>query len=146
MNENTENGIKVSQPVTTFYKDGGDTAGSQTVWKSSSLKDASDHIFQFSVVPLCAEQDTEVIWRNPSPNAANSCRPIYLMWASEDELRVKELVLPNTDQPRSVLTNTMVDIATNAGTCNVQHVIQSSMKDLKLKKTWSGLGGADCIL
>ena len=57
MNENTGNGIKVSQHVTIFYKDDGDTAGSQTVWKSSSMKDAPDHIFQFRVVPLCVEQD-----------------------------------------------------------------------------------------
>ena len=111
-----ENGIKVSQPVTIFYKDCGDTAGPQTVWESSSIKDASDHIFQFSVVPLCVEKDTEVIWRNPSPNDANSYRPVYLLWAPEDDLLVKELIPPNTDQPRSVFTNTMVDVATNAGT------------------------------
>ena len=31
-------------------------------------------------------------------------------------------------------------------TYDVKHDIVDSMKDLKLKKEWSGLGGADCIL
>ena len=89
--------IDPSKPVVVVYKDGGDTAGSQTVWKSISMKDASDHLFQFSVVPLRAEQSGTVVWKNPSPNSAKSCRLVYLLWVSEDEQRVKYLVPPNTD-------------------------------------------------
>ena len=28
----------------------------------------------------------------------------------------------------------------------VKHQIHNTMKDIKLKKNWSGLGGADCII
>ena len=89
--------IDPSKPVVVVYKDGGDTAVSQTVWKSISMKDTSDHLFLFSVVPLRVEQSGTVVWKNPSPNSAKSCRPVYLLQASEDEQRVKYLVPPNTD-------------------------------------------------
>ena len=39
-----------------------------------------------------------------------------------------------------------VELFCDTDAFTVNHVIHSSMKDLKLKKTWSGLGGADCIL
>ena len=68
--------IDPSKPVVVVYKDGGDTAGSQTVWKSISMKDASDHLFQLSVVPLRVEQSGTVVWKNPLPNSAKSCRPV----------------------------------------------------------------------
>ena len=68
------------------------------------------------------------------------------MRAAEDETCVKELVPPNTDDARSNLMTNPIQITTNTQTYNVEHVIHSTMKDLKLKKTWSGLGGADCIL
>ena len=138
--------IDPSKPVVVVYKDGGDTAGSQTVWKSISMKDVSDHLFQFSVVPLRVEQSGTVVWKNPSPNSAKSCRPVYLLRASENEQRVKYLGPPNTDSLRVQLMSHTVELFCDTDTFTVNHVIHSSMKDPKLKKTWSGLGGADCIL
>ena len=125
-----------SKAVTVVYKDGGDTAGSQTVWKSASMKDASNHIFQFSLVPLHVEQNDAVVWKNPSPNSAKSCRPVYLLRASEDEERVKNLVPRNTDGPHQELMNSSIELFCD-DTFVVNHVIHSSMKDLK---SWSGLG------
>ena len=48
-------------PVKIVYKDGWDTAGSQTVWKSASMKEASDHIFQYGLVPLRVEQEDDYL-------------------------------------------------------------------------------------
>ena len=39
-----------------------------------------------------------------------------------------------------------VELFCDTDTFTVNHVIHSSMKGIKLKKTWSGRGGADCIL
>ena len=129
------------------YKDGGDGSGSQTVWKILSMVNASDHIFQYSMVPIRLEQEGTTIWKNPSPNAASSTRPIYLLRAGESEDRVKNLVIKATDEGRRQLMSDTISIETNDGKkYNVNHEIVDSMKDLKLKKEWSGLGGADCLL
>ena len=133
--------LNPEKPVKIIYKDGGDTAGSQTVvWKRVSMKDASDPIFQYGLVPLRVEQDDKIIWKNPSPNAASSCRPIYLLRASEDEQPVKYLVPSITDERQKKLMEGPVHLTSEEQVFEVNHVIHSSMKDLKLKKTWSGLG------
>ena len=38
--------VDSAKPVTVVYKDGGDGAGSQTVWDSVSMTDAADHILK----------------------------------------------------------------------------------------------------
>ena len=60
----------------------------------------SDHMFQYSMVPVRLEQDSNVVWKNPSPNSATSTRPIYLLRASESEDNVKTLVIKATDDVR----------------------------------------------
>ena len=80
-----------------------------------------------------------IIWKNPSPNAASTCRPIYLLRASEDEQRVKDLVPSTTDEGRKELMEGPVHLTSEKQVFEVNHVIHSSMKDLKLKKAWSGL-------
>ena len=57
------------------------------------MNNASDHIFQYSMVPLLLQQGEDVIWKNPSPNAAASARAIFLLRAGEIEDRVKHLVV-----------------------------------------------------
>ena len=42
-----------------FYKEGGDGAGSQSVWKSKSMQGAAEHMFQYSIVPLRLEKMEE---------------------------------------------------------------------------------------
>ena len=52
------------KPLYVVYKDGGDGAGLQTVWKAKSMNDASDHLFQYNIVPLHLKQDSKVLWKN----------------------------------------------------------------------------------
>ena len=145
MNEMAE--LDPSKPLMAVYKDGCDGAGSQSTWNSRSMINASDHMFQYSIVPLRLEQDSKVLWKNPTPNAATSTRPIYLFRASEDDPAVLNLVIPVTDKARGELMSSHIPISDNEGNVyNVSHVIHDTMKDLKLKKIWSGLGGADCII
>ena len=144
--ENAEK-IDSGMELTVTYKDSGDTAGSQTVWKSAEMTDASDHLFQYSLVPILVEQGVKTLWKKPSPNSATSCQPIYLLRASEDEAHVIDLVFPTTDQHRTHLENNTMEIVSESGKeYTVQHKIHDTMKDLKLKKKLSGIGGGDCIL
>jgi hypothetical protein len=141
------NSIVTNKELKIVYKDGCDGAGSQTVWDSVSMKDASDHMFQYGVVPLRVEQDSKVLWKNPTPNAASSVRPVYLLRAAEDEDRVIDLYVKTTDTARTFLNSYAISIHDRDGLLyNVQHMIHDTMKDLKLKKKLSGCGGADCIL
>ena len=133
--------------LTVTYKDGGDTAGSETVWKSAEMIGASDHLFQYSVVPLTIQQGSKVLWKNASHISATGCRPAYLLRASEDDAQVIDLVFPATYEQCEELQKSSLHIVSKTNQCYVvNHVIHDTMKDLKLKKKLSGLGGGDCIL
>ena len=71
------------------------------------MQDASDHMFQYSIVPLRIEQESEVLWKNPTPNAATPTQPLFLIRAAEDEERVLDLVIPTTDIAREQLKNSI---------------------------------------
>ena len=136
-----------------YYKSGGDGAGSQTAWKSKSMKDAAENMFQYSLSPLklvmSKSTETEVIWRNPAPNSPYWVRPIMLIREREDAKDVLDYVIPYTDRGRSYLNSEKINVTswrTGEVYNNVQHVIQDTMKDMKYKKKNCGLGGADCIL
>ena len=126
--------LNPEKPVQIIYKDGGNTAGLQTVWKSLSMKDASDHIFQFGLVPFRVKQEDKIIWIKPSPNAASSCRPIYLLRVSEDEQIGKYIVPSITDERQKNIMEGPVHLTSEEQVFEVNHVIHSSMKILKLKK------------
>ena len=59
------------------FKEGGDGAGGQTVWKSKKMNDAKHNIFQYSVVPLRLETTADppvTVWKNQAPNSPDSLR------------------------------------------------------------------------
>ena len=135
------------------YKDGADGAGSQTVWKSKSMIGDVPNMYQYSIAPLrmeCVSNDpTEpvVIWRNPAPNSPLSCRPQELI--REKEGNCVEHSIPYTDHCRKVLCDqptSVTSFRTPGVSYHVEHKIYDTMKYMKLKKTNSGLGGADCLL
>ena len=117
------------------------------MWKSAEMIGASDHLFQYSVVPLTVQQGSKVLWKNASPNSSTGCRPAYLLRASEDDAHVIDLVFPATDGQREELQKLSLHIVSKTNQCYVvNHVIHDTMKDLKLKKKLSGFGGGNCIL
>ena len=143
----TECRIYESLELTVIYKDGGNTAGSQAVWKSAEMMGASDHLFKHSVVPLTFQQGSKVLWKNPSPNSATGFRLAYLLRASEDNAHVIDLVFSATVVQHEELQKSSLHILSKTNQCYVvNHVIHDTMKDLQLKKKVSGLGGAACIL
>ena len=81
----------------------------------------------------------------PTPNSPKSLRPVCLVRAQETEEDVIKSIISQTDKDREFLNDTgfvvhfthqgnekAIDMAVN---------IQDTMKDLKLKRTHSGLGG-----
>ena len=60
-----------------IFKDGGDGAGQQVVWKSTSMIDAKENIFQYGITPLKlirkkVDGEIEVLWENHTPNACKT--------------------------------------------------------------------------
>lgn len=60
------------------FKDGGDGVGQQVVWKSTSMIDAKENMFQYGITPLklvqrSKEGSTVILWQNYTPN---SCRTL----------------------------------------------------------------------
>ena len=105
-------------------------------------------------IPLHLTSNNEVIWKNPSPNSADSLRPVFLMHEKENDQELLTLVIPNTDNARTNLKMKIIKLENENG-INVNyknqnmhlHIdIKDTMKDLKLKCSISGLRGIDCII
>ena len=133
------------------FKDGGDGAGQQVVWNSTSMVDAAENMFQYGITPLKLlrrfnDKTTELLWQNHSPNNCRYLRPIFLIRDKETNSDLLNLVIPTTDKARTELMRDGVCITVGDQGYDVKIIIHDSMKDLKFKKCISGLGGADCIL
>ena len=88
----------------------------------------------------------KVLWSNPSPNSAYWGRPQELIREKEGECLTHSI--PYTDRCRTKLNEEAVVIESSRDVglaYQVQHT-KDTMKDMKLKKAISGLGGADCLL
>ena len=136
-----------------MFKDGADGAGSQSVMRKAAMFDTPEHVYQHAIVPLRMEGvssngDSTVIWHNDAPNSALWCRPQALIRAKEDRGLLK-YDFAYAEQEQEKLCKEPVEITSSrnpglAGLVNMQ--IVDSMKDLKLKKSLSGCGGAACLL
>ena len=132
--------------ITVIFKDGCDGAGQQVTWNSCSMKNAEQNMFQYGIVPLKVLSNDEVVWSSNSPNSPECLRPIYLVREKESNQEMIELVIKTTDAARHDMMNNGIDILYEGKVFHVNIVIKDTMKDLKLKRSISGLGGADCIL
>ena len=83
-----------------------------------------------------------IVW---FPYYYNKARPIFLLRAGESEDCVKHLVVKESDEGRRQLAKETLITTDDKRAYKVKHIVDS-MKDLKLKKEWSGLGEADCLL
>ena len=133
------------------FKDGGDGAGQQVVWNSTSMLDATENIFQYGITPLklvARYQDGSsfCLWQNHSPNNCRTLRPLFLIREKETDEDLLNLVIPITDKAREELCSDGICATVNGQGYDVNVIIHDSMKDLKFKRYISGLGGADCIL
>ena len=89
----------------------------------------------------------QVQWKNPTPNSPEVLRPIYLIREKEDDEDLKKYVITTTNAARNQLNEEgVLVVLKNNFAVNVQIKIKDTMKDLKLKKSCSRLGGADCII
>ena len=134
-----------------YFKDGADGAGQQVVWRSKSMKNSKQNMFQYGLTALRLTRinnDTSetMIWENSVPNYARSLRPVYLIRDSETDEDLLKLVIPFTDKARDTLNDEGMRFNFEGNDIVVSVSIIDSMKDLKFKKMIIGLGGADCIL
>ena len=141
-----------SGTYTMVFKDGGDGAGSQIVWHSTSMLEYKENMFQYGLAALKllfrkdGATEDEVLWINDTPNSSRSLRPVFLVRESETDEDLLDLVIPTTDQARSELVAEGLCARYRKQAVDVKIIIHDTMKDLKFKKVISGLGGADCII
>ena len=135
------------------YKDGADGSGSQAVMKSSAMFNMAENIYQHAIAPLRMEGtnritgDIDVIWRNSAPNSPFSCRPYMLIRRPEGQCEKYDFEYTESCIKRLEEEPSAIVSMRNPGAAKqVEHKIMDSMKDLKLKKSLSGCGGAPCIL
>lgn len=138
--------------LTMYFKDG---AGGQKIWYNSKAmtSETETHLYQYGVVPLRLEStmngETRNIWKNPSPNSAQSLRPYCIARREETNSELLQHVVKDSDAAKTTLTEGFVASYCCTGdviAVDIQVVIIDSMKDIKYKKNLSGLGGADCLL
>ena len=128
------------------FKDGCDGAGQQVKWKSKSMIEAAENMFQYGLVALQLKCGDTILWKNPVTNSPNCLRPVYLIREKESDEEMMNLVIVATDTARQKLHEDGIKINVDGKQVSVAIEIKDTMKDLKLKKAISGLGGADCIL
>ena len=114
-------------------KDGCDGAGSQTIHKSKMMKDAASNMFVYGIVPLQVKLNSELLWKNPSPNSPNYLRPVYLIREKESDETFINYVISHTDNARNNLNNEGLIVSIEDQLHKVDVKIMDSMKDLKLK-------------
>ena len=68
----------------------------------------SDHLFHYSIIALCVEQNSKVLWKNHTPNNVSSTRPAFLLRAEEGDESVLNLVIPATDVACEELTSVRI--------------------------------------
>ena len=79
-----EKSMDEADVVEMTFKDGGDGAGQQVVWKSKSMIDSKENMFQYGITPLKLTRrrddgTNEVLWENHTPNAPRTLRPLFLI-------------------------------------------------------------------
>ena len=136
---------------TIFFKDGCDGAGQQVIMQSTSMIDAKDNMFLYGLVVLklvCKRENGEeiVLWQNKTHNSSGTLQPIYLLREQETDAELLNLVIPSTDLVRKDLFENGLCEYFGDICIQINVNITDSMKDLKLKRKISALGGADCIL
>lgn len=143
---NNEEKELLKENLKMIFKDGCDGAGQQVKWKSKTTIDAAENMFQYGLVALQIKSGESTLWKNPVPNSPNCLRPVYLIREKESDEEMMNLVIVATDTARNNLNKNGVKVMVNGTEVIVEVEIKDTMKDLKLKKSISGLGGADCIL
>ena len=135
------------------YKDGSDGSGCQPAMQTASNYQAAENIYAHAIVPIRMEGiksdgTTETLWQNRAPNAARVCRP-YSLIRSQESTDVVTYDVEYVDREIKKLQSESAAVVSFRNPCvahQVTHEINSTMKDLKMKKVLSGQGGADCLL
>ena len=103
-------------------------------------------MFVYRIIPLSIKRNSKIIWRNQIPNSSECLRPVYLIREKENDHVLLNYVLTSTDNARDTINKNGLFLSFDDISLNISITIKDTMKDLKLKKCLSGLGGADCII
>ena len=141
--------VKIPLPSQLVYrqKTGHDGAGGQSVYKSQQNPMSDPNIFSKMIVPLSLSDSRtgEYLWKNPTPNSAFWTRPVALLAEKESADLIKFVNEKFEPEEQSFRENGIV-VAHNGLMYQVDVIIESSMKDLKIRMVESGLGGAECLM
>ena len=114
--------------------------------KSKDTLNSAPNMFVYGIIPLYVKVNDNMIWKNLIPNSPECLRPVYLVREKEDNPVLIDHVIKSTDSACDKINNNGLVINTFSTSMNTSVVIKDTMKDLKIKKSLSGLGGADCII
>ena len=110
LNHVTANGLLQMETgaLEMVFKDGGDGAGQQVVWKSKKMIDAKENMFQWGITPLklikrFQDGSSATLWQNHSPNSCKTLRPLFLIRQKETDEDLLKAVIPSTDKCRTEL-------------------------------------------
>ena len=138
--------LSCTDKIEVGLKDGCDGAGSQSVMKSKNAIGSAPNMFVYGIVPLYVKVNDNMTWKNPVPNSPECLRPVYLVREKENDSVLIDYVIQSTDSARDKINQDGIVVKAHSNTVNTTVVLKDSMKDLKMKKALSGLGGADCII
>ncbi len=140
---------KTPLPSQLIYREktGHDGAGSQSIYKAHENPMSDPNIFAKMMVPLSLSDSAtgEYLWKNPTPNSAFWTRPVALIAEKESPDLIKFINEKYEPEEQSLRENGIV-VAHNGLMFQVDVIIESSMKDMKVRMVESGLGGADCLM
>ncbi|CAF4382298.1 unnamed protein product, partial [Didymodactylos carnosus] len=124
---------KTPLPSQLIYREktGHDGAGSQSIYKAHEN-------------PMNSATG-EYLWKNPTPNSAFWTRPVALIAEKESPDLIKFINEKYEPEEQSLRENGIV-VAHNGLMFQVDVIIESSMKDMKVRMVESGLGGTDCLM
>lgn len=119
-------------------------AGSQSVMRSVKSIGSAQNMFVYGIIPLSIKRNRQIIWRNQIPNSPECLRPVYLIREKENDQVLLDYVVSSTDNARDRINENGLVLRFDAISIDVSVAIKDTMKDLKLKKCLSRLGGAGC--
>lgn len=120
-----------SMSLTLITKWGCDGASDQQQYKQKFADDciSDESIFMVSLVPICLESESSVLWNNPHPASSRYCRPIQFEYAKESPDKTRAEVRSLQDEIDHLEP---ISITINSVNCLVYHKMLLTMVDGKV--------------
>ena len=125
-------------------KFGFDGSGNHSIFNQLTSTDTHNMVLAAFCPLKMKSSDNELVWTEPSPNCAQSQRPLSLQLGKETVENLQSFTIFDEDMHK--LKNTGFLLTKDGKTFSVKVDIVSFMMDLKAAHLYMGIGGADCDL